>query len=58
MTAVVAVIDASTLVKLALPEEHSDVVRRIITDHDDARLRLIAPDSSLRRDDGYNIRRA
>ena len=44
MTAAVAVIDASALVKLALPEEYSNVMRRIITEHDDARLRLIAPD--------------
>ena len=43
MTAAVAVIDTSALVKLALPEEHSDVVRRIISEHDGARLRLIAP---------------
>lgn len=44
MTAATAVIDASALVKLVLPEEHSDVLRRIIMEHDDARLRLIAPD--------------
>ena len=47
MTAVVAVIDASALVKLAPPEEHSGMARRIVSAYGRGELRLLAPDFIL-----------
>ena len=41
---IIYVIDTNVLVKYVMPEEFSDVARRIIGQYDDAQLRLIAPD--------------
>ena len=37
-------VDASALVKAAIPEEYSDVMRRIVGMHEAGAIRLIAPD--------------
>lgn len=47
MTGDIAVIDASALVKLVLPEEHSGIARRIVSGYGRGELRLLAPDFIL-----------
>ena len=47
MTDDIAIIDASALVKLVIPEEHSDIARRIVSSYQRGEMRLLAPDFIL-----------
>ena len=47
MTGDIAVIDASALVKLVIPEEHSGIMRRIVSAYGRGEMRLLAPDFIL-----------